>query len=138
MQNTVLMILLTQSKQMEQMIALAKVFSKSDSNILINGESGTGKELIAQSVHKESKRKNGPFIAVNCAAFPENLLESELFGYEDGAFTGAKKGGRPGLFEMAHGGTIFLDEIGEIDLSLQARLLRVIQEKEVRRVGGEK
>lgn len=127
-----------QSSVMERTISLAKAYAKSDSNILIYGESGTGKELIAQSVHNESKRKYGPFIAVNCAALPENLLESELFGYEDGAFTGARKGGKPGLFEMAHGGTIFLDEIGEIEPALQARLLRVLQEKEVRRIGGER
>ncbi|MBS4210292.1 sigma 54-interacting transcriptional regulator [Bacillus sp. FJAT-50079] len=126
------------SDVMERMISLAKAYAKSDSNVLIYGESGTGKELIAQSIHNESERKSGPFIAVNCAALPENLLESELFGYEDGAFTGAKKGGKPGLFEMAHGGTIFLDEIGEITPALQARLLRVLQEKEVRRIGGER
>ncbi len=127
-----------QSETMGQIISLAKAYAKSDSNVLIFGESGTGKELVAQSIHNESTRKHGPFIAVNCGALPENLLESELFGYEDGAFTGAKKGGKPGLFEMAHGGTIFLDEIGEIALSLQTRLLRVLQEKEVRRIGGER
>ncbi|HLR70423.1 MAG TPA: sigma 54-interacting transcriptional regulator [Pseudogracilibacillus sp.] len=126
------------SNKMEQLITLAKAYAISESNILIYGESGTGKELIAQSIHNESKRRTGPFIAVNCAALPENLLESELFGYEDGAFTGAKKGGKPGLFEMAHGGTIFLDEVGDITPSLQARLLRVLQEKEVRRIGGER
>ncbi|THE09519.1 AAA family ATPase [Bacillus timonensis] len=127
-----------QCHAMERHISLAKAYAKADSNILIYGESGTGKELIAQSIHNESDRKDGPFIAVNCAALPENLLESELFGYEEGAFTGAKKGGKPGLFEMAHGGTIFLDEIGEVALALQARLLRVLQEKEVRRIGGER
>ena len=127
-----------QSDKMKKTIELAKAYAKPESNILIYGESGTGKELIAQSIHNESKRKKGPFIAVNCAALPENLLESELFGYEEGAFTGAKKGGKPGLFEMAHGGTIFLDEIGDISPALQARLLRVLQEKEVRRIGGER
>lgn len=126
------------SAKMKNVINLAIAYAKSDSNILIYGESGTGKELFAQSIHNESSRKTGPFIAVNCAALPENLLESELFGYEDGAFTGAKKGGKPGLFEMAHGGTIFLDEIGDISPNLQARLLRVLQEKEVRRIGGER
>ncbi|MEI3611288.1 sigma 54-interacting transcriptional regulator [Pseudogracilibacillus sp. SO30301A] len=124
--------------KMEQVIALGKAYANSESNILVYGESGIGKELMAQSIHNESKRKTGPFIAVNCAALPENLLESELFGYEEGAFTGAKKGGKPGLFEMAHGGTIFLDEIGDISPTLQARLLRVLQEKEVRRIGGER
>ncbi|HEY4553790.1 MAG TPA: sigma 54-interacting transcriptional regulator [Bacillaceae bacterium] len=126
------------SEIMKQTLSLAKAYAKSDSNILIYGESGTGKELVAQSIHNGSARRSGPFIAVNCAALPENLLESELFGYEDGAFTGARKGGKPGLFEMAHGGTIFLDEIGEITPALQARLLRVLQEKEVRRIGGER
>src|SRR5690625_3003716 len=130
--------IISRSDKMEQLITLAKAYAISESNILIYGESGTGKELIAQSIHNESKRRTGPFIAVNCAALPENLLESELFGYEDGAFTGAKKGGKPGLFEMAHGGTIFLDEVGDITPSLQARLLRVLQEKEVRRIGGER
>ncbi|MEK3889263.1 sigma 54-interacting transcriptional regulator [Bacillus sp. FSL K6-3431] len=130
--------LVFQSDIMNRVISLAKAYAKSSSNILIYGESGTGKELIAQSIHNESGRKYGPFIAINCAALPENLLESELFGYEDGAFTGAKKGGKAGLFEMAHGGTIFLDEIGDIAPALQARLLRVLQEKEVRRIGGEK
>lgn len=127
-----------QSPIMKQKISLARAYAKSDSNILIFGESGTGKELFAQSIHQESNRKHGPFVAVNCAALSESLLESELFGYEEGAFTGAKKGGKPGLFEMAHGGTIFLDEIGEVAPSLQARLLRVLQEKEVRRIGGER
>ncbi len=112
-------------------------FAKTSSTILIEGETGSGKELFAQSIHNISERKDGPFVAINCAALPENLLESELFGYEEGAFTGAKKGGKPGLFELAHGGTIFLDEIAEIPLTLQSRLLRVLQEKEVLRVGGE-
>lgn len=112
-------------------------YANSDGTILITGESGTGKERVAQSIHNLSKRKNGPFVAVNCAALPASLLESELFGYDDGAFTGAKKGGKPGLFEMAHRGTIFLDEIGEMPLPVQARLLRVLQEKEVMRVGSD-
>ncbi|GAA0367668.1 sigma 54-interacting transcriptional regulator [Bacillus horti] len=127
-----------ESEQMKDTIELAQKYSRADSTILIHGESGTGKELLAQSIHNASSRKNGPFIAINCAALPENLLESELFGYEEGAFTGAKKGGKPGLFEMAHEGTLFLDEIGDLPLSLQARLLRVLQEQEVMRIGGEK
>lgn len=110
----------------------------SDSAVLIYGQSGTGKELFAQSIHNGSKRKDYPFIAINCAAIPENLLESELFGYSEGAFTGAKKGGKAGYFEQAHKGTLFLDEIGEMNLALQTRLLRVLQEKEVIRVGGDR
>lgn len=123
---------------MEKTIEVARQFSKVESSISIYGESGTGKELFAQGIHNSSPRKDGPFIAVNCAALPRDLLESELFGYEDGAFTGAKKGGKPGLFEMAHRGTIFLDEIGELPIDLQSRLLRVLQEKEVMRIGGER
>lgn len=114
----------------------ARRFAQVDSNILLMGETGTGKELFAQSIHNDSERATGPFVAVNCAAIPENLMESELFGYEAGAFTGASKGGKAGLFEAAHEGTIFLDEVGEIPLELQSRLLRVIQEREVRRVGA--
>ncbi len=125
-----------QSKQTVKAINKAKKFARSDSNVLILGESGTGKELFAQSIHNESSRANQPFIAVNCAAIPESLLESEFFGYNDGAFTGAKKGGNPGLFELAHNGTVFLDEIGEIPLSMQAKLLRVLQENVVRRLGS--
>lgn len=119
-------------------ITKAKQFSKSDGTILIRGESGTGKELFAQSIHNESLRNHGPFVAVNCAALPDNLLESELFGYEEGAFTGAKKGGKSGLFVLASGGTMFLDEIGKMSRDLQARLLRVIQTREVRKIGGER
>jgi transcriptional regulator with PAS, ATPase and Fis domain len=113
-------------------------FAAVDATVLISGESGTGKEMLAQSIHNLSSRAKGPFVAVNCAALPESLLESELFGYEDGAFTGAKKGGKQGLFELAHGGTILLDEIGEMPLKVQAELLRVIQEREIRRVGGDR
>jgi transcriptional regulator with PAS, ATPase and Fis domain len=125
-----------QSEQTIKAINKARKFARSDSNVLILGESGTGKELFAQSIHNESARSDQPFIAINCAAIPENLLESEFFGYNDGAFTGAKKGGNPGLFELAHNGTVFLDEIGEIPLSMQAKLLRVLQENVVRRLGS--
>ncbi|CAG9623324.1 Anaerobic nitric oxide reductase transcription regulator NorR [Sutcliffiella rhizosphaerae] len=116
----------------------AKVFALTDATVLITGKSGTGKELFAQGIHLESNRKHGPFVAVNCAALPESLLESELFGYEEGSFTGAKKGGKAGLFEQAHGGTLFLDEIGEMPPRIQALLLRILQEKTVRRIGGER
>ncbi len=109
-----------------------------DSPILIEGESGTGKEVLARLIHSRSGRRERPLIAVNCAAIPGSLLESELFGYEDGAFTGARRGGRPGLFEVADGGTLFLDEIGDMELSLQAKLLRALQSGEIRRVGGER
>lgn len=114
----------------------ASVYAQVDSTIMLYGESGVGKELFAQSIHNDSKRRNYPFVAVNCAALPESLLESELFGYEKGAFTGARAEGKAGIFEMAHRGTIFLDEIGEMPLTLQSRLLRVLQEKEVTRIGG--
>ncbi len=126
------------SQAVSALLEQAIKFSKTDSSVLILGESGTGKELLAQSVHNESLRKNGPFVAINCAALPEHLLESELFGYEEGAFTGARRGGKLGLLELAHGGTVFLDEIGELPLTVQARLLRVLQEKEVMRLGGDK
>ena len=126
------------SEKIKSTIQTAKRFSKVDSNILIIGETGTGKELFAQSIHRFSPREMGPFVAVNCAALPENLLESELFGYVEGAFTGAAKGGKPGLFELAHKGTIFLDEIAELSLNLQGRLLRVIQEKEIMRLGHDR
>lgn len=114
----------------------ARIATKSDSNVLILGESGTGKELFAHSIHNDSRRSMGVFIKVNCAAIPEELLESELFGYEEGSFTGAKKGGKVGKFEAADGGTIFLDEIGELPLHMQVKLLRILQEKEIERVGS--
>ena len=101
-------------------------FANTDFPVLIQGESGTGKELLAQAVHQSSQRKNGPFIAFNCAALADSLLESELFGYQEGAFTGASKKGRAGIFEMASGGTLFMDEIGDISLNLQAKILRVL------------
>lgn len=119
-----------------QVINFAKKISDSRSNILIMGESGTGKELFAQSIHNYSERSNGSFVALNCGAIPRNLIESELFGYEQGSFTGAKAGGNPGKFEIADGGTIFLDEIGEMPLDLQTRLLRVIEEGTVSRIGS--
>ena len=107
-----------------------------NSNILITGESGTGKELVAHAIHNASKRRNGPMICVNCAAIPSELLESELFGYEEGAFTGAKKGGKPGLLKAANNGTLLLDEIGDLSMSMQVKLLRAIQDKEIRKVGS--
>ncbi|WP_099189066.1 sigma-54 interaction domain-containing protein [Tepidibacter mesophilus] len=125
------------SEEMNKTKEIAKRMAKSNSSILIIGETGTGKELFAQAIHNESYRKKGPFVAINCGTFQESLLQSELFGYEEGAFTGAKKGGKVGLFEIAHNGTLFLDEIGEMDLNLQAKLLRVIQEKQVRRLGSD-
>ncbi|CAK7045742.1 MULTISPECIES: sigma-54 interaction domain-containing protein [Fusobacterium] len=116
----------------------AKRIALADSNVLITGESGTGKELYASAIHNLSPRKDFPFIPVNCASFEKNLIESELFGYEEGAFTGAKKNGKTGLFQLAQGGTLFLDEIGELEYGLQGKLLRVLQEKSVRKIGGSK
>ncbi|NMA87337.1 MAG: sigma 54-interacting transcriptional regulator [Tissierellia bacterium] len=124
------------SKEIEQVKRLALKSAKTSSNVLILGESGTGKSLLAKSIHKNSKLKGKPFVHVNCGAIPETLLESELFGYEEGAFTGARKGGKKGFFEMANGGTIFLDEIGDISPSLQIKLLEVIQEKSFYKIGG--
>lgn len=123
------------SPKMAEVVALAKTVAKGNSTILIRGESGTGKELFARAIHMASPRKDNPFVVVNCAAIPETLLESELFGYANGTFTGALKGGRQGLFEFAHNGTIFLDEIAEIPPYVQAKLLRVLQEGYVRRLG---
>lgn len=126
----------TRSEKLLQTIEMAKRFAQADLSVLISGESGTGKELFAQSIHNASNRQTCPFVAVNCAAMTESLLESELFGYEGGAFTGALKQGKLGLFERAHQGTIFLDEIGDMPLAMQSKLLRVLQEKQVTRVGG--
>lgn len=125
------------SPTLQPLLAKARTFAGTDANILIHGESGTGKELFAQSIHNASARRNRPFVAVNCAAIPETLLESELFGYEEGAFSGARRSGKPGLFELAHEGTIFLDEINSLPIALQGVLLRVIQEKQVRKVGSQ-
>lgn len=136
--------MLGQSPQMEQVRQTILLYARSSAAVLIEGETGTGKELAAQAIHREyfarhdarQGKKSHPFVAVNCGAIAESLLEAELFGYEGGAFTGSRRGGRAGLFEIAHGGTLFLDEIGEMPLPLQTRLLRVLEEKEVTRVGG--
>lgn len=125
------------SQEIRKALNLAKKFAPNDLTVLFLGETGTGKELFASAMHSASRRSKQPFVAVNCAALPRDLLESELFGYEEGAFTGAKRGGKPGLFEIAHLGTIFLDEIGEISPETQAKLLRVLEEKEVMRLGSE-
>lgn len=124
------------NKEFIELKAFSKKAARTNSTIMIRGESGTGKELFARAVHFESPRRNRPFVPINCAAIPENLLESELFGYEDGAFTGAKKGGQIGKFELANKGTLFLDEIGDMSLHLQAKLLRVLQENVIERIGG--
>lgn len=126
----------TRSPHIRHLKELGMLYASTDANLLICGESGTGKELFAQSIHAASPRKNKPFVAINCAAIPEGLLESELFGYEEGAFTGAKRQGKAGMFELAHTGTLFLDEISDLPLTLQGRLLRVLQERELVRVGG--
>lgn len=128
---------ITTDPVMRSRIDLLSKYSRTNSTILITGESGTGKELLAQGIHNASDRRNASFVAVNCGALPPNLLESELFGYVEGAFTGAARKGKKGLFELAHHGTLFLDEIGELDKSLQTRLLRVIQERELMRLGSE-
>lgn len=128
--------ILFQSDSMEYVIELAKKAALSNSTVLIRGESGTGKELFARAIHLFSSHQESPFIPINCGGLPDSLLESELFGYEEGTFTGGRKGGKPGLFELAQNGTLFLDEIGELPTHLQVKLLRVLQEGKVRRVGG--
>jgi len=128
--------ILYESEVMRHCLSTAQKFSMYDAPVLIEGETGVGKELFAQGIHTAGSRRDYPFVAVNCAALTPSLIESELFGYADGAFTGGVKGGKSGVFEMAHQGTLFLDEVGEIPLSMQGRLLRVIQEKEVVRIGG--
>lgn len=128
----------TYSSKMKGVLEKAEKFASVDSNVLIYGPTGAGKEGVAQSIHNASNRANYPFVSVNCASLPADLIESELFGYVDGAFTGARKSGKPGLFEMAHKGSIFLDEIGDLPLGLQGRLLRVLQEKEVMRIGDDR
>lgn len=125
-----------ESVQMKKMIEIARIAAQSNSNVLLFGETGTGKELFAQAIHNGSDRYNKSFVAMNCAAIPANLIESSFFGYETGAFTGAKKGGTPGIFEQANGGTVFLDEISEMEIQLQSKILRVLQEREVTRIGG--
>ncbi len=127
-----------QNPRFQETIAIARTAAQSDSNVLLLGESGVGKDVIAQAMHNESYRKNNPFLAINCAALPRELISSELFGYEEGAFTGAKKGGNVGKFELANQGTLFLDEIGDVPLDLQVSLLRVLEEKSVIRLGGNK
>jgi len=128
--------LIGNSEASQSLKAISQKIAKSELTVLIEGESGTGKEMLASAIHNGSNRKNGPFLAVNFSAFPDELIESEIFGYEEGSFTGAKKGGKIGLFEQANEGTIFLDEIGDISLKMQAKLLRVLQEKEIMRIGG--
>lgn len=125
-----------ESAAIVNVITNSKIISNSPSTVLIEGESGTGKEVLAQAMHNYSLRRNNKFVAINCGAIPENIIESELFGYEDGTFTGGKKGGKPGKFEVANGGTLFLDEIGEMPLDMQVNLLRVLQEGRVTRLGG--
>jgi transcriptional regulator with PAS, ATPase and Fis domain len=128
--------ILSHNSHMEKLFRSGMKAAKGKTTIMIRGESGTGKELFAHAIHSASNRKNGPFITVNCAAIPEHLLESEFFGYDEGAFTGAKQKGQTGKFEMANGGTLFLDEVGDMSLQLQSKLLRVLQEREFYRVGG--
>lgn len=130
--------ILTVSPRVKKLLALAEKFAQTEANVLITGETGTGKEGMAQSIHNASQRSRKPFVSVNCASIPPNLIESELFGYVEGAFTGARRSGKKGLFELADGGTIFLDEIAELPLNIQGRLLRVLQEHEIMRVGDDK
>ncbi len=126
------------SEVIKNTLRKAVKFADSDSTILVSGETGTGKEILAHSIHNLGRRKRSPFVSINCSALPDQLLESELFGYDEGAFTGSRQGGKAGLFEIAHNGTIFLDEIGTTPKNVQTRLLRVLQEKEVMRIGGDR
>ncbi|MCC2864474.1 sigma 54-interacting transcriptional regulator [Anaerovorax odorimutans] len=128
--------IVTKNAEVAKLYESARQVAKADSSILITGETGTGKSMLAKYIHDNSQRAKGKFIELNCAAIPENLIESELFGYESGAFTGAKKGGKPGLFEMADGGSLFLDEIGDMPLNLQVKLLHAIQNRIITRIGG--
>jgi transcriptional regulator with PAS, ATPase and Fis domain len=130
--------ILCRSERMKEFIGTAKRCSQSDAAVLIQGESGSGKELLAQSIHNNSLRRLGPFVSISCSSIPAELMESELFGYQGGAFTGARKSGKSGLFELAHNGTVFLDEIGELPMPLQAKLLRVLEEKSFLRIGGDR
>ena len=124
------------SSIVESLLEQARLYAVSEAGVCITGESGTGKEILAQGIHNASPRRLGPFVSLNCAAMPESLLESELFGYAEGTFTGGRRGGKIGIFELAQGGTLFLDEVGTISLSFQTRLLRVLQEKEIMRLGS--
>ena len=128
--------ILSKDSEMKNIKEKIKKIVNSSSSVLITGDTGTGKEMVAKAIHYTSNRSNNPFVPINCANIPESLFESELFGYEEGTFTGAKKGGKLGIFEMANGGTIFLDEIGELPLHLQAKLLRVLQENSIQRLGS--
>lgn len=128
--------MIVEDKKMIEILRIATKVSRVDTNVLILGETGAGKEGIAKYIHYNSIRRDKPFITINCGAIPENLIESELFGYEAGAFTGANKSGKVGLFEIAHGGAIFLDEVGELPLEVQVKLLRVLQEHQIEKVGG--
>src|SRR6056297_533029 len=128
--------LIGSSSQMKKVVEMIDIVSENNSTVIIRGESGTGKEEFANLIHQRSRRSKGPFIPINCGAIPENLLESELFGYEKGAFTGANKYGKIGKFEAANKGTLFLDEIGDMSENLQVKLLRTLQEKNIQRVGG--
>ncbi len=130
--------LIGESDEMKRIVEYCQNIADSPSTVLIQGESGTGKEVLAQSIHNYSSRREGGFVAINCGAIPESLIESELFGYTEGAFTSARKGGKPGKFELANGGTLFLDEIGEMPLDMQVKLLRALQERSITRVGGDK
>ncbi|MDO4546409.1 MAG: sigma 54-interacting transcriptional regulator [Bacillota bacterium] len=125
-----------ESQEIKELKEMIRKSARGHSNVLITGESGTGKELFAHAFHLESERRSGPFISVNCAAIPGELLESEFFGYEEGAFTGARKGGKMGVFQAAHGGTLFLDEIGDLPINMQAKILRVLQERAIQKVGS--